>query len=98
MYFPRSSLVSTNGWMLERSSKSSRESDTLRRVEGGSQVMRSYRSPSGVKITSLVRWNSPPRRPDRKSTRLNSSHVRISYAVFCLKKKKIPNLRQQEQF
>src|SRR5438067_7296582 len=30
------------------------------------------------------------RRPrDRKSTRLNSSHVSISYAVFCLKKKKI---------
>src|SRR3989442_10595320 len=29
---------------------------------------------------------------DRKSTRLNSSHVRISYAVFCLKKKKIHNL------
>src|SRR5690625_6046714 len=28
--------------------------------------------------------------PDRKSTRLNSSHVAISYAVFCLKKKK-PN-------
>src|SRR5690554_7657642 len=27
---------------------------------------------------------------DRKSTRLNSSHVRISYAVFCLKKKKQP--------
>src|SRR5690554_6975188 len=30
---------------------------------------------------------------DRKSTRLNSSHVRISYAVFCLKKKKIDILR-----
>src|SRR3989442_2177294 len=28
---------------------------------------------------------------DRKSTRLNSSHVRISYAVFCLKKKKHKN-------
>src|SRR2546430_11446207 len=27
-------------------------------------------------------------RPDRKSTRLNSSHSQISYAVFCLKKKK----------
>src|SRR5690606_39337962 len=27
-------------------------------------------------------------RTDRKSTRLNSSHVKISYAVFCLKKKK----------
>src|SRR4051794_41737937 len=29
-------------------------------------------------------------RPDRKSTRLNSSHPSISYAVFCLKKKKQP--------
>src|SRR3989442_11745040 len=29
---------------------------------------------------------------DRKSTRLNSSHVRISYAVFCLKKKNTPQL------
>src|SRR3712207_7962045 len=28
------------------------------------------------------------RQPDRKSTRLNSSHANISYAVFCLKKKK----------
>src|SRR2546427_2601134 len=31
-------------------------------------------------------WSS--RLPDRKSTRLNSSHSQISYAVFCLKKKK----------
>src|SRR5437870_9766927 len=30
-------------------------------------------------------------RQDRKSTRLNSSHVAISYAVFCLKKKKSPS-------
>src|SRR5205814_2511759 len=29
--------------------------------------------------------------PDRKSTRLNSSHLGISYAVFCLKKKKKTN-------
>src|SRR5256885_12697987 len=32
---------------------------------------------------------SPTRHADRKSTRLNSSHLVISYAVFCLKKKKI---------
>src|SRR3712207_8484980 len=32
---------------------------------------------------------SIPLQPDRKSTRLNSSHANISYAVFCLKKKKI---------
>src|SRR3989442_6451053 len=31
---------------------------------------------------------------DRKSTRLNSSHVRISYAVFCLKKKKNTRFNQ----
>src|SRR5947209_10613708 len=30
----------------------------------------------------------PPAAQDRKSTRLNSSHANISYAVFCLKKKK----------
>src|SRR5207249_11246857 len=34
------------------------------------------------------RCSGPPTtKPDRKSTRLNSSHVSISYAVFCLKKK-----------
>src|SRR5258707_9885630 len=33
-------------------------------------------------------------RPDRKSTRLNSSHANISYAVFCLKKKNTTRLTQ----
>src|SRR5690554_7456444 len=33
---------------------------------------------------------------DRKSTRLNSSHVRISYAVFCLKKKKKKTTKNQK--
>src|SRR5207245_6100128 len=33
-------------------------------------------------------WGAVPARRDRKSTRLNSSHGSISYAVFCLKKKK----------
>src|SRR6266702_6688346 len=35
--------------------------------------------------------------PDRKSTRLNSSHVAISYAVFCLKKKKQKKSRITKQ-
>src|SRR3712207_7132675 len=34
---------------------------------------------------------------DRKSTRLNSSHANISYAVFCLKKKKKANSSRQRQ-
>src|SRR5436305_8672675 len=43
------------------------------------------RPPPGVRVGA---GGADGRRPDRKSTRLNSSHVRISYAVFCLKKKK----------
>src|SRR2546426_1525349 len=35
-----------------------------------------------------VRGHGSPHEGDRKSTRLNSSHLVISYAVFCLKKKK----------
>src|SRR3989454_8140218 len=38
--------------------------------------------------TSRMSSSSPTRTSDRKSTRLNSSHLVISYAVFCLKKKK----------
>src|SRR2546427_5167511 len=36
-------------------------------------------------------------RPDRKSTRLNSSHSQISYAVFCLKKKKKKKEQQRKE-
>src|SRR2546430_11199102 len=47
--------------------------------------------PCCASIESQPRWTSfpprPPRNRDRKSTRLNSSHSQISYAVFCLKKK-----------
>src|SRR5690625_6598063 len=40
--------------------------------------------------------NLPSTTRDRKSTRLNSSHVAISYAVFCLKKKNILDKRPSE--
>src|SRR6266496_3320328 len=48
--------------------------------------------PTGRSRTRTTGWPSSnagyrPRSRDRKSTRLNSSHVEISYAVFCLKKK-----------
>src|SRR2546430_5613885 len=38
--------------------------------------------------TAIAALGAPQRGRDRKSTRLNSSHSQISYAVFCLKKKK----------
>src|SRR2546422_1833075 len=52
--------------------------------------------PSGAAaLTPVLRWDRPAGTLDRKSTRLNSSHGYISYAVFCLKKKNrettIPN-------
>src|SRR5258708_27409225 len=45
----------------------------------------------------LLGWAAglDPRDQDRKSTRLNSSHQIISYAVFCLKKKKERNLSKR---
>src|SRR3989454_6785116 len=42
-------------------------------------------------VEALSRRRLRPPVADRKSTRLNSSHLVISYAVFCLKKKKTPS-------
>src|SRR3989442_9263373 len=56
---------------------------------GGSAVV-NY-STQALALANQVGGTHPlpsPLKVDRKSTRLNSSHVRISYAVFCLKKKK----------
>src|SRR2546427_6483195 len=45
--------------------------------------------PAADGLKNLVKEETlPARAEDRKSTRLNSSHSQISYAVFCLKKKK----------
>src|SRR5947208_7598608 len=55
------------------------------------------RQDSGPMMQGALRMSSKSRNaikadiPDRKSTRLNSSHQIISYAVFCLKKKKTNN-------
>src|SRR2546427_6528619 len=61
----------------------SRAPDTGRRRDAGGGVARA--GAAGVHPTR-AQSGDPPR--DRKSTRLNSSHSQISYAVFCLKKKK----------
>src|SRR3989442_11006780 len=63
----------------------SREQGHLRRVER-EPVEDTAQHP--VRGPARLRQAEPVKPLDRKSTRLNSSHVRISYAVFCLKKKK----------
>src|SRR5688572_32415864 len=51
----------------------------------------------GIRVLLDVVYNHPGYNSDRKSTRLNSSHSQISYAVFCLKKKKKKkNVRQPD--
>src|SRR2546429_4528377 len=57
---------------------------TLFRSDGDGHGMRDGRAPRG----RPRQRNADGLRADRKSTRLNSSHGYISYAVFCLKKKK----------
>src|SRR2546426_5377013 len=53
------------------------------------------RSSAGLPPPACARCPRPVR--DRKSTRLNSSHLVISYAVFCLKKKKKKNKPDRKQ-
>src|SRR5256885_11982353 len=56
------------------------KNDTLARVALALQT-------TALELTAGLEDDNAPL-PDRKSTRLNSSHLVISYAVFCLKKKK----------
>src|SRR3989442_3875909 len=72
---------------------------TLKCVDGGSRFV--LADTANNKVYDLSDQTKPKdfggqkvKVTDRKSTRLNSSHVRISYAVFCLKKKRHrPNQR-----
>src|SRR5262245_63772529 len=72
-------------------------------ISGRFRRGRPARIQAGVVLSPMVRravdgehLGIHPRRapPDRKSTRLNSSHLGISYAVFCLKKKKKKNKKR----
>src|SRR5438874_9152456 len=75
---------------------------TLFRSRGGRHRRRRSRGarPRGASPSPCRCRTAPPRdvrRGDRKSTRLNSSHVEISYAVFCLKKKKKKKRKTKKQ-
>src|SRR5688572_31802892 len=62
------------GWMFRAQQDVPRQPAPCRQVLRGTRVTR-------------AKFHDLSRVPDRKSTRLNSSHSQISYAVFCLKKK-----------
>src|SRR2546426_4713616 len=79
---PRSTLFPYTTLFRSPSVGSIGRSDSTLRLRRQS---RNAGPPAGVSRRGTTRR----RRGDRKSTRLNSSHLVISYAVFCLKKKKI---------
>src|SRR2546422_5664355 len=85
---PSTSIVSATycvtRYPLSLRSESSTASD------GGKLRVGPVGSPS-LRAVAVSRVRPCPAESDRKSTRLNSSHGYISYAVFCLKKKKTNN-------
>src|SRR6266508_5173228 len=89
----RRSVVTTTAWTRAFSSRSSKWSPAcsrMKRTRSSASAAVAIRNVPGGCPGS---WSAPATatvsaRRDRKSTRLNSSHVAISYAVFCLKKKK----------
>src|SRR5689334_24585177 len=63
----------------------------LKATSHGTSVLAVWPSCEGLKGKVKLKGNLDTTCADRKSTRLNSSHSSISYAVFCLKKKKTKN-------
>src|SRR5687768_18294722 len=92
--FPYTTLFRSmdwNGWPWRRDKYAGwRELDaTLRKVlSGAKRVAMEISNNDAVPAMDLVPLGVVEMIRDRKSTRLNSSHGYISYAVFCLKKKK----------
>src|SRR3712207_7428018 len=70
--------------------RSEHETNALRssQVPESRLLGRGVSKQSSARPSDFVPTEKLPNHQDRKSTRLNSSHANISYAVFCLKKKK----------
>src|SRR3712207_7746529 len=94
---PRSTLLPYT--TLFRSGRASLDDEVVdRELEGAWALLRRLRIEIGAKLQQRVdleihRDVEMRDGLDRKSTRLNSSHANISYAVFCLKKKQQDNLQ-----
>src|SRR3712207_8396882 len=81
--FPYTTLFRSRAWHIFRRTSRDRPLPPAGRLRGRRCSARN----GGPRRRSARRQKRAPER-DRKSTRLNSSHPKISYAVFCLKKKK----------
>src|SRR2546427_737140 len=97
--------IYTNLWHgpfygFERVIETFEMTEAPRRLKAVDIYYHSYSASKQASIKALHRiyqWALAQRlNPDRKSTRLNSSHSQISYAVFCLKKKKKKQTQHQK--
>src|SRR3712207_8291983 len=89
--FPYTTLFRSN-YMLDGLKTSTLPEAEKTKYEAIGRMNRAWVYFQLVKMYGDVQWEESV---DRKSTRLNSSHANISYAVFCLKKKK-SRLTQKE--
>src|SRR2546430_11398216 len=87
---PRSTLFPYTTLFRSPASRAERERGGRRYRRRSPAAARGPADETPVRSASMAEHgeSSGRRREDRKSTRLNSSHSQISYAVFCLKKKK----------
>src|SRR2546422_5437811 len=90
--FPYTTLFRSAGEVLDRLREGARMRRQVGRIDRARRFAREDQGPGSREVSAEA-----PEHADRKSTRLNSSHGYISYAVFCLKKKnKHMNPRRQQ--
>src|SRR5256885_8253175 len=91
--FPYTTLFRSDGVVARVEARRRQDARLDPRIRGHT---RRHAAPAGRTHDPAVRSRSSrrKRRSDRKSTRLNSSHLVISYAVFCLKKKTKTHIRE----
>src|SRR5690625_7067914 len=89
-------LVPDSVVSIDASGSSWTAARTIRLASRSTTMAPSILASSRNRVEENSTSNSKPPE-DRKSTRLNSSHVAISYAVFCLKKKKEPTRKQKQK-
>src|SRR5690606_39623865 len=86
--FPYTTLFRSGGEPHELGFADVSENRTYQRTDGATAQAGAARATSCAAAARLCGHGAPcTTARDRKSTRLNSSHVKISYAVFCLKKR-----------
>src|SRR2546430_3975633 len=92
---PRSTLFPYTTLFRSKRSRADGHGGQTTESDAGEKPARAAEEHRGVGAGARAAPHSPER--DRKSTRLNSSHSQISYAVFCLKKKKNNSNRANRQ-